>query len=52
MKTLCLLCLAAFTAACTPHVVRCDGRLEPINTTTSVPSTPTHAAADVRAGAR
>lgn len=32
MKTLLLICLAQLTCACTPHEVRCDGRLEPINT--------------------
>jgi hypothetical protein len=37
VKTLVLFCLAQFACACTPHEVRCDGRLEPINA--SVPTT-------------
>jgi len=32
-----LICLAQLSSACTPHEVRCDGRLEPINA--SVPAT-------------
>lgn len=32
MKALLFICLAQLTCACTPHEVRCDGRLEPINT--------------------
>lgn len=31
MKILFLLCLAQLACACTPHEVRCGGRLEPIN---------------------
>jgi hypothetical protein len=31
VKTLLLFCLAQLACACTPHEVRCDGRLEPIN---------------------
>ncbi|HLY52984.1 MAG TPA: hypothetical protein VKQ31_08255 [Steroidobacteraceae bacterium] len=31
MKTLLLVCLIQLACACTPHEVRCSGRLEPIN---------------------
>jgi hypothetical protein len=31
MKALLFICLAALVSACTPHEVRCEGRLEPIN---------------------
>jgi hypothetical protein len=31
MKALLYICLAALLSACTPHEVRCEGRLEPIN---------------------
>jgi hypothetical protein len=31
MKVLLLLCALTFVCACTPHEVRCEGRLEPIN---------------------
>jgi hypothetical protein len=31
MKTLLFICLAALVSACTPHEVRCEGRLERIN---------------------
>ena len=31
VKVLLLVCLAQLACACTPHDVRCNGRLEPIN---------------------
>jgi hypothetical protein len=37
MKTLLLLGLAGLVCGCTPHEVRCDGRLEPINVSTPAP---------------
>jgi hypothetical protein len=38
VKTLWLLGLAALVGGCTPHEVRCDGRLEPINVSRPAPS--------------
>lgn len=31
MKILLLVCLAQLVCGCTPHALRCDGHLEPIN---------------------
>lgn len=35
MKTLLLVCLIQLACACTPHEVRCSGRLEPVNASTA-----------------
>lgn len=44
-----LFCLAELACACTPHEVRCDGRLEPINVSAATsPAAP--ARADSAAG--
>lgn len=37
MKMLLLACLVLLACACTPHEVRCDGRLEPINRSARMP---------------
>ena len=38
MKTFLLICLAQLASGCTPHGVRCDGRLEPINASAATPA--------------
>lgn len=42
MKTVLLFCLSAIVCACTPHEVRCEGHLEPINVPGTIPTTAAH----------
>ena len=40
MKAFLLTCVVALACACTPHEVRCDGHLQPINATAEADAAP------------
>ena len=50
MRSVLLVCLAQLACACTPHEVRCDGSLEPINASAAGTSAAVRAASDSSAG--
>jgi len=50
MKAVLLVCLVQLACACTPHEVRCDGALEPINAFAGKPGAVFRAAADSAPG--
>jgi hypothetical protein len=50
MRAVLLVCLAQLACACTPHEVRCDGSLEPINASVAATSEAARAATDSSSG--
>jgi hypothetical protein len=50
VRVLLLVCLAQLACACTPHEVRCDGRLESINSPAVSRTTAAAAGADSASG--